>query len=576
MSTEVNNPEFEYIHSCYAINNKSHEGDAVFVKRNRFVKNADGTDGCTPEYVFHENVKRDFWITKKAHQKHQYKLETEYLQNLTNYKTTQRDLIRQVQYKLSKPYTPQMRLAECFRSPFVYGCDIDINSVVKLQYEKKFKRSTRSRLTVAVQDTEFDMNGNLGMIIFSMSFKDKAYQVVLNKWVNPGDTAEEYRKFIEDELPEIKDRKIKLELDFVNNMVDGIKKMYEKANEWMPDVIGFWNINYDMTVILDILRDANVDPKDIFSHSSVPPEFKHFEFKRGPLVKRKDDGTSRPLAVSEQWHTVYSTSPFYFIDPASLFRGLRKMKAEPSYSLDYLTTKYLGQGKYHVEHELLKGIPTGTGRWHMVMQKHFKKEYCAYGLIDCIRVEEFDEKFKDISTKLPLLLGNSQIKDFNSNPRKLCDALHTFCLENDQVMSTTSDRMKEEIDKMVIGKELWINILEATHLEDIGIQLVKDDKTFLKSRTTIHNYDLDLISAYPKIGILLGLCRRNTVFEICKIQGIDSFQHRYVCVNLTGGYANAITTCRDLYKLKTLQDLHKDFAAAHKLPAKMYQEITVN
>lgn len=576
MSTEVNNPEFEYIHSCYAINNKSHEGDAVFVKRNRFVKNADGTDGCTPEYVFHENVKRDFWITKKTHQKHQYKLETEYLQNLINYKTTQRDLIRQVQYKLSKPYTPQMRLAECFRSPFVYGCDIDINSVVKLQYEKKFKRSTRSRLTVAVQDTEFDMNGNLGMIIFSMSFKDKAYQVVLNKWVNPGDTAEEYRKFIEDELPEIKDRKIKLELDFVNNMVDGIKKMYEKANEWMPDVIGFWNINYDMTVILDILRDANVDPKDIFSHSSVPPEFKHFEFKRGPLVKRKDDGTSRPLAVSEQWHTVYSTSPFYFIDPASLFRGLRKMKAEPSYSLDYLTTKYLGQGKYHVEHELLKGIPTGTGRWHMVMQKHFKKEYCAYGLIDCIRVEEFDEKFKDISTKLPLLLGNSQIKDFNSNPRKLCDALHTFCLENDQVMSTTSDRMKEEIDKMVIGKELWINILEATHLEDIGIQLVKDDKTFLKSRTTIHNYDLDLISAYPKIGILLGLCRRNTVFEICKIQGIDSFQHRYVCVNLTGGYANAITTCRDLYKLKTLQDLHKDFAAAHKLPAKMYQEITVN
>jgi hypothetical protein len=576
MSTDVNNPEFEYIHSCYAINNKSHEGDAVFVKRNRFVKNADGTDGCTPEYVFHENVKRDFWITKKAHQKHQYKLETEYLQNLINYKTTQRDLIRQVQYKLSKPYTPQMRLAECFRSPFVYGCDIDINSVVKLQYEKKFKRSTRSRLTVAVQDTEFDMNGNLGMIIFSMSFKDKAYQVVLNKWVNPGDTAEEYRKFIEDELPEIKDRKIKLELDFVNNMVDGIKKMYEKANEWMPDVIGFWNINYDMSVILDILRDANVDPKDIFSHSSVPPEFKHFEFKRGPLVKRKDDGTSRPLAVSEQWHTVYSTSPFYFIDPASLFRGLRKMKAEPSYSLDYLTTKYLGQGKYHVEHELLKGIPTGTGRWHMVMQKHFKKEYCAYGLIDCIRVEEFDEKFKDISTKLPLLLGNSQIKDFNSNPRKLCDALHTFCLENDQVMSTTSDRMKEEIDKMVIGKELWINILEATHLEDIGIQLVKDDKTFLKSRTTIHNYDLDLISAYPKIGILLGLCRRNTVFEICKIQGIDSFQHRYVCVNLTGGYANAITTCRDLYKLKTLQDLHKDFAAAHKLPAKMYQEITVN
>ena len=132
--------------------------------------------------------------------------------------------------------------------------------------------------------------------------------------------------------------------------------------------------------------------------------------------------------------------------------------------------------------------------------------------------------------------------------------------------------MKEEIDKLVVGKELWINIVEATHLEDIGIQLVQDDGTFLRSRVTLHNFDLDLISAYPRIGILLGLCRRNTVFEICKIQGIDSFQHRYICVNLTGGYANAITSCRDLYKLDTLQELHKKFAAAHKLPVAVYKE----
>lgn len=565
-------PEYEYIHSCYTINKEDEQGDAVFVKRNKFIKDKDGVEKCTPEFVFHRNVERDFWITKKVNQKHRYKLETEYLGNLNHYRSTQRDLARQIQYKLGKPYQHGMRLVECFRSPFVYGCDLDINSVVKLNYEKKWKREATSRLTVAIQDTEFDMNGNLGMIIFSMSFKDKAYQVVLRQWVNPGETAEEYRKFIENELPEIKDRNIKLELDFVDNMVEGIQKMYQKANEWMPDVIGFWNINYDMSVILDILKDANVDPKYIFSHPSVPPEYRHFEFKRGPLVKRKDDGSSRPLAVSEQWHTVYTTAPFYFIDPASLFRGLRKMKAEPSYSLDYLTTKYLGHGKYHVEHELLNGIPMGTGRWHMVMQKHFKKEYCAYGLIDCIRVEEFDEKFEDICVKLPLLLGNSQIKDFNSNPRKLCDALHTFCLDNGQVISTTSDRMKEEIDKLVVGKELWINIVEATHLEDIGIQLVQDDGTFLRSRVTLHNFDLDLISAYPRIGILLGLCRRNTVFEICKIQGIDSFQHRYICVNLTGGYANAITSCRDLYKLDTLQELHKKFAAAHKLPVAVYKE----
>lgn len=557
---------FEYIHSCYVEDKREGSmNDRVYVKANKIVTNPDGSQTVTPEFRYHENVQRDFWITKKVFQKHEFKLETEYLDRLNHYQCTQRDLARQIQYKLGRPYKQGMRLPEVFRSPYVYGADIDINSVVKIKkYKDKYKYETLSGITYAVQDIEFDMNGKLGMIIFSMSFKDKAYQVVLRDWVGEGDTPEEYVKFISEELPEIKERNIKLEIDFVHNMVDGIRRMYAKANEWMPDFIGFWNINYDMTIIEGILRDASVDPADIFSHPSVPPEYRHFEYKRGPLVKRKDDGTSRPLAVSEQWHTVFTPAPFYFIDPASLYRSLRKMKAEPSYSLDYLTTKKLGKGKYHVEHELLKGMIVGSGRWHMTMQKYFKKEYCAYGLIDCIRVEQFDEDTGDVCTKLPLLLGNSQIKDFNSNPRKLCDAFHTFTLENNQVISTTSDQMKTKLDEMVVGKDLWINIVEATHLENVGLRLV-DDPMFMESRTTIHNFDLDLISAYPMIGILLGLCRRNTVYEICKVQGLDSFKHRYAMVNLTGGDANAVTTCQDIFKLKGLDELHKDFAAAFGL-----------
>lgn len=561
---------FEYIHSCYTEDKRANSmNDAVFIKRNRVTFAEDGSEILTPEYVHMENVQRDFWITKKAFRKNEFKLEYESLANLEHYRSTQRDLARQICYKVGKPYKKGMRLAEVFRSPYVYGCDIDINTVVKLQYKEHHPRDVPASLTYAVQDIEFDMNTSLGMIIFSMSFKEKAYQVVLRDWVNPNDTEEDYINFINEELPEIKERNIKLELDFVDNMVDGIRKMYAKANEWMPDIIGFWNLNYDMTVITDLLKDAGVDPADIFSHPSVPPHYRHFEYKRGPVIKRKDDGTSRPLAASEQWHTVFCTAPFYFIDPMSVYRGLRKMKAEPSYSLDYITDKRLGKGKYHFEHELLKGMPTGSGRWHMTMQKHFKKQYCAYGLIDCIRVEQLDEDQEDISVKLPLLIGDSHFKDFSSNPKQLCDDFHSFCLEHGYVISTTSDQMKHEIDAKVVGKELWINIVEATHLEDVGIDLV-DDPVFRSSRLTIHNFDLDLISAYPKIGILLGLSRRNTVFEICKIEGIDSFKHRYVCVNLTGGDANAMLTCKDLYKLDGLHELHKKFAQAHKLEVATY------
>lgn len=562
---------YEYVHSCYAIDKRPDSNDdAIFCKRNKVIIDEHGNETIIPEYKMHLNVKRDFWVTKKAYRKHEFKLEYEHLSHLDHYQSTQRDLARQICYKLGKPYDPSKSLMEIFRSPYTYGCDIDINSVLKLKYKKQFPRETPSSLTYAVQDTEFDVNTDLGMIIFSMSFKDKAYQVVLRDWVNKGDTEQDYIDFINNELPEIKTRNIKLELEFVDTMAEGIVKMYKKANEWMPDIIGFWNINYDMTVILDILEKSNIDPKDVFSHPSVPPNYRHFQFKRGPLIKRKDDGTSRPLAASEQWHTVYCTAPFYFIDPMSLHRGLNKMKAEPSYSLEYLTNKKLGQGKYHVEHELLRGIPLGSLRWHKVMQKHFKKEYCAYGLIDCVRVEEFDEEVEDVTVKFPLLIGDSQFKDFSSNPKQLCDDFHSFCLEHNYVISTTSDKMKHEFDAQIVGKELWINIVEATHLEDIGIPLV-DDPLFRSSRLTIQNFDLDLISAYPKIGILLGLSRRNTVFEICKLQGIDSFKHRYVCVNLTGGDANSIITSKDLYKLDGLHELHAKFAKDHSIPVATYE-----
>jgi len=570
--TELTKPShtFEYIHSCYTEDKRpDSQNDAVFIKRNRVTFGEDGKEILTPEYVFQENVERDYWITKKAFRKNEFKLEYEHLSRLDHHRCTQRNLARQICYKIGKQYRPNTRLTEVFRSPYVYGCDIDINTVVKLQYKEKHPRDVPASLTYAVQDIEFDMNYGMGMIIFSMSFKEKAYQVVLKEWTNEGDTAEDYIEFINNELPEIKERNIKLELDFVDNMVDGIRKMYEKANEWMPDMIGFWNLNYDMTVILDVLKEAGVDPADIFSHPSVPKHYRHFEYKRGPVIKRKDDGTSRPLAASEQWHTVFCTAPYYFIDPMSVYRGLRKMKAEPSYSLDYITDKRLGKGKYHFDHELLKNMPVGSGRWHMTMQKHFKKQYCAYGLIDCIRVEQLDEDQEDISVKLPLLIGDSHFKDFASNPKQLCDDFHSFCLEHGYVISTTSDQMKHEIDAKVVGKELWINIVEATHLEDVGIDLV-DDPIFRSSRLTIHNFDLDLISAYPRIGILLGLSRKNTVFEICKIEGIDSFKHRYVCVNLTGGDANALITCKDLYKLDGLNELHVKFAEAHKIDVATY------
>ena len=91
---------FEYIHSCYSENkHPDSKDDAVFVKRNRITFTKDGQELAIPEYVPMENVQRDYWITKKAFRKHEFKLEWEHVSKLDHYTCTQRDLARQICYK---------------------------------------------------------------------------------------------------------------------------------------------------------------------------------------------------------------------------------------------------------------------------------------------------------------------------------------------------------------------------------------------------------------------------------------------------------------------------------------------
>lgn len=556
-------PAYEYIHGCYV--ESSQEGstdDAVFVKRYRV--DPDGTR--TPEMKMHTNVPRKFWTTKKRYRTHTSKLECEDIAKLDEHTTTERFLKREICRKIGKPFNPKDGIRSVCRSPFVYGCDLDITSVLKLEYKKRWD-VVNPGLRLAVQDIETDVNGDMGLIIFSMSFKDKAYQTIVRKWVGDiNETPQNYVAHIEKVLPEIKARNIKLEVDFCEDSTEAIIKMYRKANEWMPDIISFWNINYDIPYILEELKKTNTDPAYVFSHPSVPPEYKYFEYAKGPVVKKKDDGSSRPLHFSEQWHTVFTPAPFYFIDSGSLFRTLRRGKSESSYALDYITTKYVGAGKFKFDHPLLKGVKAGTLQWHQIMQRSFKKDYAAYGLVDCIRVEQLDEEEKDIESKLGVLAKDSHFKDFNSNPRRLCNQLHSFFLERNKVAATTSDRMEEEIDKLLPEKGGWISILEAAQIEDIGLQIVKS-AGWRRSKVTIHNADLDIISTYPMVGLLLGIWREGTMMEVCKIQGMDAMDHRYLCINFTGGRANAVLICQKAYGLDGLSELHHKFAKEHGLTA---------
>ena len=564
--------KFAFIHACYTTSRNNDSDDAVVVKRYRIKE--DGTR--VPEMRIHRNVTRDFWITKPAYRKHEGKLEYEYLNRVDKFTSTQRGMTREIQKKLGMMVNPKAQLRQLCNSPFVYGVDKDITCVVSDMYKKHYPNVDPFDLSVGCMDTETNVvDGSNDLIIMSFYHENRAVVAIHGDWVTDRrETPESYKAFIDEVVPEVKELNIDVEVVFKESPAECIIHVINRAHEWKPDIVGFWNINFDMPLIEKALRKEGHDPADIFSDPAVPKEFRYYYYKEGQTSKLTDSGKYMPLSPSQQWHSVLTPASFYFIDPSSTYRCLRRQKSEASYGLDYITTKVVGSGKLKPKGlELLKHAPEGTLKWHMVMQKHYPKWYAAYALVDVIQPVRMDRKTGDISKKLPTLSMGSHFKDFNSNPRRLCDQLHEFFLSKGAVVGSTGGEMESPLDKYIPASKDWIVTLEAPIIEDFGIRLLDPngfhkaarDKGFRRSKIFYHNADLDIVSTYPVLGMVFNIARETALFETCKIEGLDYHGYREFGINLTAGEANSLVIAEEVFKLKTLEEQLEDFERAHGL-----------
>lgn len=120
------------------------------------------------------------------------------------------------------------------------------------------------------------------------------------------------------------------------------------------------------------------------------------------------------------------------------------------------------RGRIKVDFGKLKFAETDhlTGiEWHKEMQLNHKIRYGLYNIIDSIRLEQLDEKTDDLARSVGLYSGFSDYKNFNSNPKKLCDSLHYWYLDQPEpkVIASSSDQMVSELDQFVVGHQGWIN-----------------------------------------------------------------------------------------------------------------------
>lgn len=524
------------------------------------------TDGSTkPNVRMVKNYKRPFWTTKKGFQTHKDKKEWEKIGRLDKFMTSQSEMDWNIKKALGMTWhrgDPR----ELKANPYLYGSDILSTCVLKKDYMEKFP-GLNAIFDVACFDVETDVvHGTNQIIMATLSYRDRVVTAIQKSFIEGLVDAENRMKVIFDKYvgDAYKERKIKWEVKIVDTEIDVVLECFNKAHEWKPDFVAIWNIDFDMTKVLTAIKNAGHRPEDVFSDPAVPVEYRHFYYKQGTNMKVTASGKRMPIPPQAQWHTIFCPSSFYFIDAMCVYFNLRSQKGkDPSYSLDFILNKTF---KGEIRKLKFEGASHVRGiDWHKLMQREFKLEYIAYNAFDCISMELLDEKVKDLQLTMPSFAEWTDFSNFNSQPRRLVDKLHYFCLENEcegslHVIGTTSPEMKNELDDLTTTLSNWIVTLPAHLVADNGLQCIEENG-MMRTNIRAHVGDLDVSASYPNGECTFNISKETTAKELVKIEGVSNRVQRIQGINLSGGATNAYEVCVDLFKMPTMDDWLRDFAA---------------
>ncbi|QVD49155.1 hypothetical protein LUCX_85 [Xanthomonas phage vB_XciM_LucasX] len=576
MSDTANTPaksEYECKHALYFTAQDGSEHDLLLIKEYEYP--ADGSPRKAKVKQIY-NQKRPYYITKDFYRQGQYahkdKKEWEYLDRVDRHMATEKELGAEIMRKLGRIPAGRIDLRQIAQSPYVYGTDVNSCVLAKHHYLKKWPHRVTPNM-VAVVDTETNMlitdpevKGFGEIIMASITMKDRIKLVVVKDFLKHIDNAEgklreKFEYYMGDKDSSIGDviraRNLNLEIQFVDNAGDCAYEIIQTAHAWAPDILAFWNIDFDMQKMMQDLTTYGYDHATVFSDPSIPKAFKQFEYKQGPAQKVTASGKTMALAPAERWHEVITPASWYALDAMCVYLKLRIAGGKDnSYALDAILQKELGIRKLKFkEADHLK-----SGPWHKFMQENYPLEYCIYNIFDCVSVEMLDEQTTDLVTMISLMCAHSEYKRFPSQPRRTCDDLHFLALDNGRVCAATSNKMIDDNDQHVIAITDWIVTLPSHLVEDDGLCLL-EELPEVKSYVRAHVADLDVEGTYPNVEIIMNISKETTAQELCYIKNIPEIYRRAAGVNLSGGHVNAVEICQQIYQSPGLDELLADFQA---------------
>lgn len=575
---------YEFKHASWVPSMRNDEDECVFVKE--LIHYNDGT--TKPNIRAFKNFEKSFYITRDTQRTHKEKKPWEHIDNLREYRSTQRKMPQAIGKALGYG---SGGLKMMNRSPYVYGSDISTTSIIKHNYRTKYK-DLHTPYTVAHLDIETDMTGrsNNDIIMISVVIGTKCYQVVtkLCMGTNPNFLAD-VRKLFEQEIPNamtdvwsrkfFDEKKNKYTVDpfeyeliqeIAEDEADAVCKTFDWIHKEMPDYLSIVNVPFDMGKMARALERRDINPADVFCDPRVPREYRKYRLVEGASRIEDANGKGAAIPPHQRWHKVYCAASYMVVDQICTRWGIRKHKPnEGKYGLDAVLQRVLGIGK-------LKGdglVRSSGADWHRLMQREHMAFYAVYNCFDNIGASWHDMYTKDMSHTLDNIIGMSDITSYGSEGRKLYDDQYYKYLKKGKVVCGISDKMEHELDQFLITLDGWISTLSPTMIHDEMRNALIKGKPNMLTMIILFVLDIDVKSSYPSTGVWANLENLNIIRQMCKIHGLDTLATQRAGLDLTAGRVNAIDilnkVCRYPLPQAMLHRLakHENIKLTYELPA---------
>lgn len=457
------------MHSCLV---KKKFTEAVIVKE-RTLYDDGSTSSRLATYV---DPKRSFYMTQKRYRDYKYKIELEDISKLDKFTVKNIDLRRKLAEVLGlRP--GYHKDAVLFRSPYIFGADISIESLIKMHYMNTFEIDipptygfldietsidtdeimlisyiANGTVYLCVLDhflyrEETDTNGNINRI--------KVSEVEMNNYLlkSLGDYTSKLnpsKKIPQNLISTMKG--LKYELKVFTNEIELIAWTFKNIHHEQVDMIGIWNMGYDIPYILDRLKLLKVSSESIFCDPTLDESFRYVSYIA--------DKNKRIAHFTLKWDYLHCTSGSQFIDSMSLFSQVRRTAGfRAKYTLDAILDEELGLSK----------LPLKDGGSHAVNQRRHFMDYTVYNAFDSISLYLLEMKNNDLLA-MSILAGMTPISKFAAAGIKSTNSTYRHHLAKGKILASVSN-----LDNYVKLDKLFSNcgglVLPPHNVENVGICL---------------------------------------------------------------------------------------------------------